>query len=393
MDEVRHRDSDLEKFLILREKLRNIEDFLERASLDTIIKILQLSQITNLNTRRASLRNLYRNSWIINISRLCYFLTERVMEHDEDHGPPESADAYLIRMIKAAQSFDIEEMDQASLPIRLKTLEQVRMAIINYPIDYLLYALDDLVDQLRKAIPRDVPSTALSGSWGYHKQGWTHDLFFFIGTLKERIRACANHERCVRTVDRSNKLTDCAILEDDALRMSSILLSYDIEEVELDSLAPSITALNNVKTQLKRVPHFRFFSAVKRVIRFLEQSLRTKRLDVPAPGHEEGAWVADHSKLLVLLVHRYRIWRDAPLRGLTDMAAFNKSLDTQIALVRGYSAEEMDTNSLMLRLEDTKECVNRLDGVLMWYETEENMSLLTSVRGSEGYEAEEEFDV
>jgi len=177
--EVRHRDSDLEKFLILREKLRNIEDFLERASLDTIIKILQLSQITNLNTRRASLRNLYRNSWIINISRLCYFLTERVMEHDEDHGPPESADAYLIRMIKAAQSFDIEEMDQASLSIRLKTLEQVRMAIINYPIDYLLYPLDDLVDQLRKAIPRDVPSTPLSGSWGYHKQGWTHDLLLY----------------------------------------------------------------------------------------------------------------------------------------------------------------------------------------------------------------------
>lgn len=163
--------------------------------------------------------------------------------------------------------------------------------------------------------------------------------------------------------------------------------------MELDSLAPSITALNNVKTQLKRVPHFRFVSDVKRVIRFLEQSLRTKRLDVPAPGHEEGAWVADHSKLLVLLVHRYRIWRDAPLRGLTDMAAFNKSLDTQIALVRGYSAEEMDTNSLMLRLENTKECVNRLDGVLMWYQTEEIMSLLTSMRGSEGYKAEEEFDV
>ncbi len=47
----------------------------------------------------------------------------------------------------------------------------------------------------------------------------------------------------------------------------------------------------------------------------------------------------------------------------------------------------------MLRLEDTKECVNRLDGVLMWYQTEEIMSLLTSMQGSEGYEAEEDFDV
>ncbi len=87
VDDVRHHDSDLEKFLVLREKIRNTEDLLERASLDIIIKILQVSQTTNPNTRRASLRSLYRNSWIINISRLCYFLTERVMEHDENNKP------------------------------------------------------------------------------------------------------------------------------------------------------------------------------------------------------------------------------------------------------------------------------------------------------------------
>ena len=306
--------------------------------------------------------------------------------------PPERVDAYLVRMIKAAQSFDIEEMDQASLPIRLTTLENLRMAISDYHIDYLLDPLDDLVDQVRKAIPKAVPSTSFSG-WGNHKQGWTHDLFYFIEILKERTRASANHERCIRTVDGSNKLTDCAILDDDVLLVSRMLLSYNIEEAELDSLAPSLTAVKNARTQLKQTSQLCLLRDIKRVIQLLEQTLRTKRLDVPAPGHEEGDWVADHSKLLVLLGHRYRIWHDAALRDLTDMAAFNKSLDTQIALVRGYNPEEMDTTSLMLRLEDTKECVNRLDGVLMWYQTEEIMSLLTSMQGSEGYEAEEKFDM
>jgi len=77
--------------------------------------------------------------------------------------PPERVDAYLVRMIKAAQSFDIEEMDQASLPIRLKTVENLRIAISDYHIDYLLDPLDDLVDQVRKAIPKAVPSTSFSG--------------------------------------------------------------------------------------------------------------------------------------------------------------------------------------------------------------------------------------
>lgn len=392
-DEVRHRDSNLEKFLIFKEKLSNTEDFLERASLDTIIKILQFSQTNNPNIRRASLRNLYRNSWIINISRLCYFLAKRVLEHDEDNEPPKSADADLVRMIKVAQSFDIEEMDLASLPIRLKILEYVRIGFINHQIDHLLRPLDDLVDQMQKAIPRDVASTPLSGSWGYHKQGWTHDLFFFIGTLKERYRASMNHERCVRTVDGSNKLTDCAILDDDSSHMANILLSYDIEDVELDSLAPSLAALKRVKKQLGRMRHFCFKSDVKRVIRFLEQALKTKRLDVPAPGHEDGAWATDHSELLVLLGHRHRIWRDAALRELTDMAAFNKSLDAHTALVRGYSPEEMDATGLMLRLEDTKECVNMLDGVLIWYQTEEIENLVKTMQESEGYKVEEELDV
>lgn len=392
-DEVRHRDSNLEKFLILKEKLRNTECFLERASLDTIIQILQLSQTDNPNTRRASLRTSYRNSWIINISRLCYFLTKRVLEHDEDNQPPESADADLLRMMKAAQSFDIEEVDVASLPTRLNILEHVRITIINREIDHLLWPLDALVEQMQKALPRDVPSTPLSGSWGYHKQGWTRDLFFFIGTLKERIRASSNLERCVRTVDGSNKLTESSILEHDAWRMTSILLSYDIEDVELDSLAPSLIALNSVHTRLESLTHFGYKRDVKRVIQFLEQTLRTKRLEVPAPGHEDGACVADHSKLLVLLAHRYRIWRDAALREVTDMAAFNKSLDAQTALVRGYSLGEMDATGLTLLLKDTTECENMLDGVLMSYQMEEIKHLVNMMRESEGYKVEKELDV
>lgn len=47
----------------------------------------------------------------------------------------------------------------------------------------------------------------------------------------------------------------------------------------------------------------------------------------------------------------------------------------------------------MLRLEDTKECVNMLDGVLMWYQTEEIMSLVKMMSGSGRYESETELDV
>lgn len=108
-----------------------------------------------------------------------------------------------------------------------------------------------------------------------------------------------------------------------------MLLSYDIEEVELDTLAPSLTAIRNARTQCENGPHSCLLRNTKDVIGFLKQTLRTKRLEMPSPGHEKGAWVADHFKLLVLLGHRYRIWRDAALRELTDMVAFNKSLDTQ----------------------------------------------------------------
>lgn len=395
-DEVRHRDRDLEKFLILREKLRNKEDFLERASLDTIIKILQLSQTTNPDTRAASLRNLYRNSWIINISRLGYFLTERVLEHDEDDEPPEIADAYLLLMIKTAQSFDIEEMDQASLPIRLKIMQNLRIGIFDCQIDHLMDPVASLMDKVNKAMPRAVANTSTSTSPGYHKQGSTRDLCFLIGTLRERIRAYFNSDNCVRNVDGSNTLADGAFLDDEISRMTRMLLSYNVEEIELDSLAPSLAAIVSAKAQLQKrlnYPKVDIMKDLTDLVEFLEKTLETKRLEVPAPRHEEGAWAADHSKLLVLLGHRHRIWRDAALRELTDMAAFNRSLDAQMALVRGYSCVEMDSTSSMLRLEDTKECFNMLDGVLIWYQFEEITSLIETMQGSEGYESEDEFSV
>ena len=382
-DQVDHRVSDVETLLSAKEKLRGREDFLEKESLDTMIKLLKLSETTNMNRRRAALRSAFRSSWIINVSRLYYSLMERVDEHNLGMEPTDDGDTDLISMIQAAHSFDVEEMDPATLPMRLKSLEEVRALLSTFGDFEVTDELDSFIKHMRKAMPKAIASTASSSSWGYRKNGWMLDLTYFIGTLNERIRAYNNHGSCVRTVDGSNKLTVIELLDDDISRMAGVLLSYDVEEIEFDNFPRCLEAVHKAKKDLQSEVNFRHMKELNGVMGYLEQAMETKKSEVaPAPGHEKNAWIQDHSRLLVLLGHRFHIWDDAAIRNVTDMATFDKALDSQISLVRSYGYEEMDLESMPERLRDMQESVDRLDGVMMWYQLEGIKSIIVTMEES-----------
>ena len=99
---VYHGPFELERLLSAQEMLRDREDFVEGKALPTLIKLLQLSDNSNMDARRANLRREYNSSWIINISRLSYVFTQREWVEKEDEEEEEvdledrpSADAYL----------------------------------------------------------------------------------------------------------------------------------------------------------------------------------------------------------------------------------------------------------------------------------------------------------
>ena len=369
---------ELERLLSAQEKLRDREDFTEGKALATLIKLLQLSANSNMDARRANLRREYNSSWIINNSRLLYVFTQREWIETRLEGEEEvdledlpSADAYLelADRIATAGRFDVEAMDVRSLPARLRTIEQV---VVPGPQADSLGMLDHLIRAMQTTLASTGAST--SSSWGYGKHGWTRDISFLLGTVKEREKAWFNFDHCVRTIEGSNQLADIQLLEDDISRIIGILCLYQVEEMEFQSLACSSEMLGPaIKSILDRGGHANdapWIADLRDFSDLLDRAVRLKKLEGnSATGHERSGWILDLFKLLILLGHRNRIWRDKALYRLTNMVEFNKTLDDQIAIVRNYKPEDMDRGSILsYGLRDMEESVMMLDGVLMWYQ-------------------------
>ena len=375
---VHHGPFELERLLLAQEKLRDREDFMEGKALATLIKLLQLSSNSNMDARRANLRREYHSSWIINISRLQYIFTQRKSIEKEEEGeeevdledrPSAAACLELAIMILTARRFDVEAMDLRSLPARLRTIEQVQVP--GQQAD-MFAMLDLLIKAMQSAVASTGAST--SSSWGYGKHGWTRDISFLLGTVKERERAWYNFDHCVRTIEGSNQLADTQLLEEDISRIIGVLCLYQAEEMEFQSLICSSEILNPALKRILdeggRAFHPPWIEDLRDFSDVLDTAVRLKKLEGhPATGHERTGWIPDLFKLLILLGHRNRIWRDKALHRLTNMVDFNKTLDDQIAIVRNYKPEDMERGSILsYGLRDMEESVMMLDAVLMWYQ-------------------------
>ena len=232
-----------------------------------------------------------------------------------------------------------------------------------------------MLDHLVRAMQSTLAGTGASkSSWGYGKHGWTRDISFLLGTVKEREKAWYNFDHCVRTIEGSNQLADAQLLEDDISRIIGILCLYHPKEMEFQSLVCSSKmvrpVIKSILDQGGNANNPPWIADLRDFLDVLDRAVRLKKLEGNSvTGHERTGWIPDLFKLLILLGHRNRIWRDQALHSLTNMVDFNQTLDDQIGIVRNYKPEDMERGSILsYGLRDIEESVMMLDGVLMWYQ-------------------------
>lgn len=123
-----------------------------------------------------------------------------------------------------------------------------------------------------------------------------------------------------------------------------LLTTYQSEEIWVDGIELSWGFAITIRDDLKLVADFLHIQRLTNACDFLHLILVTTKAESAAIGHTQDAWLPDSFRLILLLGHRYRIFRDPVLRKASDIAIVNKQLDTQISLVASYNIEEMVGN-------------------------------------------------